>query len=84
MPSLCTALAIRNYFVHGALPEDGLTCKPDGVLFPELVLQEAGGQAQGGQYGALSAEEVDLLESLATVGEALHGGFKRGDGRWGV
>lgn len=81
---LCTALAIRNYFVHGKLPEDGLKCKPDGLLFPELVLQEAGAFAANDVLSALSVNERNLLQAMGSVGDALHDGFRRTDGSWGV
>jgi hypothetical protein len=67
------------------LPEDGLTCKPDGILFPELVLQEAGAAVAGDDVpSALSADERDLLKAMGSIGDALHSGFRRSDGSWGV
>ena len=34
MSSLCTAKALREYFVAGKLPEGDLLCSTDEVLFP--------------------------------------------------
>lgn len=81
---LCTALAIRNYFVHSQLPSSDLTCHPDGVLFPELVQPSSVSSADGGRVDTYSIEERELLDAMDAVGEALHDGFRREDGSWGV
>lgn len=81
---LCTALAIRNYFVHSQLPSSDLTCHPDGVLFPELVQPSSESSADGVRVDAYSVEERELLDAMGAVGEALHDGFRREDGSWGV
>lgn len=33
--SLCTAKAIRSYFVHGVLPEEGTVCESHVELFAD-------------------------------------------------
>lgn len=30
LPSVCTARHLQGYWVHGALPESGTKCEPDG------------------------------------------------------
>ncbi|KAJ3500369.1 hypothetical protein NLJ89_g9828 [Agrocybe chaxingu] len=35
-PSVCTQKYVRDYFVHGTLPEPGTVCKPIGKPFPPL------------------------------------------------
>ncbi|CUA70639.1 Tripeptidyl aminopeptidase [Rhizoctonia solani] len=64
-PSLCTAKAVRDYFVKGKVPAPGTLCKPEdsrpGYLFP-------GNETMS--VSAMSAEDQKLwyaLEELGTI-----------------
>ncbi|KAH8111001.1 Alpha/Beta hydrolase protein [Phellopilus nigrolimitatus] len=83
MSSLCTARTLRAYFLEGELPENGLVCATDEVLFPPkptvdsdssvLWLNKSGSQMY-------SAEDVRLLKIVQALGRELEpyiGGFKR-------
>ncbi|KAG8741902.1 hypothetical protein FRC11_014583 [Ceratobasidium sp. 423] len=55
-PSLCTAKAIREYFLRGKVPAPGTLCKPEpGYLFP-------GNETKS--VSALSVEDQKLWDAL--------------------
>lgn len=74
MASLCTTKAVREYFVNGKLPPNGLRCDTNEVLFPpknsadsELWLSD--------MEDTLSEEDKKLLESARELGlvmDTLH------------
>lgn len=88
MSSLCTAKALRAYFFNDVLPENGLVCSTDEVLFPP---QAEGGSikitdlwAQEDKDGeAYSVEDLRLLEIIHALGRELdeHVGSPRRTGR---
>ncbi|KAH7335405.1 Alpha/Beta hydrolase protein [Rhizoctonia solani] len=60
-PSLCTAKAVRDYFLNGKVPAAGTFCKPEpGYLFP-------GNETKS--ISALSAEDKKLWEALEGLEE---------------
>ncbi|CAE6532461.1 unnamed protein product, partial [Rhizoctonia solani] len=60
-PSLCTARAIRDYFLKGKVPAPGTFCKPEpGYLFPGDKTESISG---------LSAEDQKLWEALKRFGD---------------
>jgi hypothetical protein len=62
-PSLCTAKAVRAYFVDGVVPEYGTICVSDpGFLFPappEVEVEERGMEEEDGLKGALASLAVE-------------------------
>ncbi|CAE6372869.1 unnamed protein product [Rhizoctonia solani] len=59
-PSLCTARAIRDYFLRGKVPEPGVVCKPEpGYIFPRNETKHLLG---------LSVEDQKLWEALKGLG----------------
>lgn len=79
MSSLCTAKAIREYFLEGKLPENGLFCPTDEVLFPPKD-DEGSALWVGESSTAYSEEDLKLLETMRELGkelEAFVGTFKR-------
>lgn len=54
-PSICTAKAVREYFVNGTLPEEGTVCEPDMLPF---------GMENGKMLQTLSLEDAELLDAL--------------------
>ena len=61
--SLCTAKAVKAYFLNNTLPEDGLVCSPTEKLFP----------AANGLWEEDVADEEDkkLLEDIKKWGEGM-------------
>ncbi|KIV88223.1 hypothetical protein PV10_09140 [Exophiala mesophila] len=55
-PSLCTAEAIREYFLHGTLPKAGTVCKPDVPLFSTDTWRDA-------------YEPLNLTDTIASLGK---------------
>ncbi|KAJ1306687.1 hypothetical protein OPQ81_007679 [Rhizoctonia solani] len=67
-PSLCTAKAIRDYFLKGKVPAPGTLCKPEpGYLFP-------GNETKS--VAALSVEDQKLWEAVKGL-EDMSGQFRR-------
>lgn len=60
-PSLCTAKAVRAYFVNGTLPEPGTVCEPEELPFV----------GKGAELKTLSREDAELLEALEALKEAI-------------
>ncbi|KAK1222191.1 hypothetical protein PQX77_014975 [Marasmius sp. AFHP31] len=60
-PSVCTAKAIRAYFINGTLPEEGTICPMDGSPFDPKET-EASGQTESKRD--LSSDDGHLLEHL--------------------
>ncbi|TDL24013.1 alpha/beta-hydrolase [Rickenella mellea] len=82
MASLCTAKALKGYFLEGKLPPNGLICPTDEKLFPPppanasdtmVWLQE--------MQETLSEEDLKLLDNIKELGQDLApfvSSFKRG------
>jgi len=81
MTSLCTSKAIREYFVEGKLPPNGLMCSTDEKLFPPKESASLGGPAWLNSAPEMySAEDMKLLESTRALGmelEQFASAFKR-------
>lgn len=60
-PSLCTAKAVRAYFVNGTLPETGTVCEPEELPFV----------GKGDRLKSLSKEDAELLEALDALKVAI-------------
>ena len=84
MTSLCTAKAVRAYFFDDELPENGLVCSTDEVLFPPK--SENGSihaadlwRSANEVADAYSEEDLQLLETMRALGRELEtyiGSFK--------
>lgn len=67
---MCTSKAIREYFLDGKLPENGIVCPTDEVLFPptnssdSMVWMSSAAQAY-------SADDLLLLENFRELGKEL-------------
>ncbi|CAE6500984.1 unnamed protein product, partial [Rhizoctonia solani] len=60
-PSICTAKAIREYFLEGKVPASGTVCKPEpGYLFPGNETRSVAG---------LSLEDQKLWEAVKGLGD---------------
>ena len=88
MTSLCTAKALRSYFFDDELPENGLVCPTDEVLFPpkskDGKVNAASlwmwSDADENSIAAYSMEDLRLLENMRALGVELEeyvGSFKR-------
>ncbi|KAI5121647.1 hypothetical protein M0805_001174 [Coniferiporia weirii] len=83
MTSLCTTKALRGYFLEGKLPESGLLCETDEVLFPPKTSDATGPAAlwlKDESLQSYSLEDVRLLETMRALGRELEpyvGEFKR-------
>ncbi|KAL5536829.1 hypothetical protein ACEPAF_652 [Sanghuangporus sanghuang] len=89
MTSLCTTKAVRAYFFDNKLPDNGLICPTDEVLFPpksedgsipsaSLWMSEDEDSEAG--IGTYSVEDLRLLENMRALGRELEdyvGSFKR-------
>ena len=64
-PSICTAKAVRSYFVNGTMPEEGTICEPDVGAFEVAA---AGGE------GASSEEDRRLLRRMVEYASLDKGG----------
>ncbi|KZS94306.1 alpha/beta-hydrolase [Sistotremastrum niveocremeum HHB9708] len=85
--SLCTAKALKAYFLEGTLPQDGLFCTPDETFFPTSEhkvdalhwLAPSGGE---GDIQMMSVADIELLEAVRglgiSAGEFLNHGKPRG------
>lgn len=72
MSSLCTSKAIRAYFSEGVLPENGIVCPTDEVLFPPPPSDAADSLYWlSADPVSLSAEDLELLETSRALGQAL-------------
>ena len=58
--TICTAQAIRAYFVNGTLPEPGTVCQPDELPFVGMVNETV---------SALSMEDQELLNALKDLSD---------------
>jgi hypothetical protein len=63
-PSLCSAKAIRKYFIDGTLPEEGLVCAAEEVPFVGNVTES---------INTLSVDDQKLLEALRGLSEERWG-----------
>ena len=75
-PSLCTAKAIRAYFVNGTLPKEGTICPSSEPTFasPNSTLLSAVAPLANGGKRSLSGAEVDdaaLLAAMKHLGRAM-------------
>ncbi|THH10350.1 hypothetical protein EW145_g1383 [Phellinidium pouzarii] len=83
MSSLCTAKALRAYFLEGKLPENGLFCETDEELFPPKTSNMTGSGLMWMKNAVLqtySKEDMQLLETMRALGRELEpyvGSFKR-------
>lgn len=59
-PSICTAKAVRAYFVNGTLPEEGTVCEPDELPFVGKK-----------DLKVMSAEDEELLDALRGLTDAV-------------
>ncbi|OCB86509.1 TAP-like domain-containing protein [Sanghuangporus baumii] len=89
MTSLCTTKAVRAYFFDNKLPDNGLICPTDEVLFPpksedgsipsaSLWMSEDEDSEDG--IDTYSVEDLRLLENMRALGRELEdyvGSFKR-------
>ncbi|KAK1226883.1 hypothetical protein PQX77_010130 [Marasmius sp. AFHP31] len=62
-PSVCTAKAIRAYFINGTLPEEGTVCPMDGSPFDPKEMDETSGQTESKRDTSSEADGY-LLEHL--------------------
>lgn len=81
MTSLCTTKVIRGYFFNDELPENGVVCQTDEVLFPPKSDNTASFWTQtDGVTADYSAEDLRLMEDMRALGVELEGyvgSFKR-------
>ena len=78
MTSLCTAKAIREYFLEGKLPKSGLFCPTDEVLFPPK--NETVDSWANNDLVEYSEEDLRLLKAMKELGKEMDhfvGSFKR-------
>ncbi|KAH8915232.1 hypothetical protein BT69DRAFT_1272046 [Atractiella rhizophila] len=70
-PSICTARAVRNYFVNSTVPEYGTVCEVDpGFLFPEAKREDQADSLSFGSGKKLQGD-LELLESINGIGKEL-------------
>lgn len=72
-PSLCTALAIRDYFVNGTLPEPGTVCEPDVMLFSNETIVDVLTPMANTKRALLMNENDDemLLMAVKKLGKRM-------------
>ena len=70
MASLCTARAVKEYFLEGKLPEYGLVCPTDEELFSTAMSDE--GAFWLTEFQNYSEDDLKLLESARGLGEAIY------------
>ncbi|KAL0057897.1 hypothetical protein AAF712_015446 [Marasmius tenuissimus] len=63
-PSVCTAQAIRAYFVNGTLPEEGTVCPMDGSPFDDPETASANSKRE------LGSEEDKIYKALHRLARA--------------
>ncbi|KAK7047751.1 hypothetical protein VNI00_006079 [Paramarasmius palmivorus] len=71
-PSICTARAVRSYFVNGTLPEPGTVCPIIGTPFKDPT-SESDLKKRRLFEGELAQGDAELLEALRHLG-GLSGG----------
>ena len=79
MTSLCTGKAIRAYFLDDKLPENGLWCETDEVLFPPVTTDDTALLWLTDSVKA-SVGDVEFLVTLRELGlvlESFVSSFKR-------
>ena len=75
MASLCTTKAVREYFVNGKLPPNGLKCDTNEKLFPSKDSTSSDLWVDSLEED-LSEDDKKLLESARELGlvmDTLHG-----------
>lgn len=60
MGSVCTTTKIRDYFTADLLPENGVVCPVDEVLF-----------GVNKTVNAMSVEEAEMMDAVRVLGEAV-------------
>ncbi|PPQ95837.1 hypothetical protein CVT26_015967 [Gymnopilus dilepis] len=76
-PSVCTMNHIRNYFIHGTLPEPSTVCEPIGKPFPESIqVASPFGQSAAGEHAtqdplmaSMSQEDRVLYDAVRELGK---------------
>ncbi|KAF8905805.1 TAP-like protein-domain-containing protein [Gymnopilus junonius] len=72
-PSLCTQTYIRNYFIHGTLPEPGTVCETIGKPFPEvsisadLLMASEEYSSQKALMASMTEGERDLFAAISEL-----------------
>ncbi|KAK1228851.1 hypothetical protein PQX77_008118 [Marasmius sp. AFHP31] len=73
-PSACTTKAIREYFINGTLPKEGMVCPMDGSPFNDPKKQASGSGSSGQKADSTSEstkDEFELLSQVASNGHIL-------------
>jgi len=66
-PSLCTVKYIRDYFIHGTLPEPDTVCQPVTKPFPGSVAKYGSDEAQAAFFETLTTQEKDMLDAVTEL-----------------
>jgi len=77
--SLCTANALRAYFIDNVVPPDGMLCQPTETIFPASTSDDSLWVADAEHI--LTAEDVELLEAVKGLGVATAEYIGRGRGK---
>ena len=70
MASLCTARAIKEYFLEGKLPVNGLVCPTDEELFSTAMSDEGAFWLTESQN--YPEDDLKLLDTVRGLGEAIY------------
>ena len=71
MASLCTAKVLRDYFLDGKLPENGIVCPTDEVLFPPKESTTTDKLSWLREEEVIySEEDRELLKTMKELGSA--------------
>ena len=71
MASLCTARVLRDYFLDNQLPENGIVCPTDEMLFPPTVTTSIDGLLWlKNDVKVYSEDELKLLKIVKELGKA--------------
>jgi hypothetical protein len=76
MASLCTGSVIRDYFLRGQLPPNGLVCSTNENLFP--APGNATEAATWMSEDVLDDEDRRLLQNIKALGEEMEPFLTRG------
>lgn len=73
MTSLCTTRALRSYFLEDTLPENGLFCPTDEILFPPKAngTVDVQWKKPDDTLDSYSEEDIRLLENMQALGREI-------------
>ena len=71
MASLCTAKVLRDYFLNNQLPENGIVCPTDEMLFPPTEVTSTEGLLWlKNDVKTYPEDDLELLKTVKELGKA--------------